>query len=183
MLQSQTQCKANFQAIFNTFSENHTQINNDLQGTHNTLTFQENKGADPATGSDQVALYTNLVGSPGVPVLFYRPHNSATPIQLTYKSISTTPTLNNQYSFVAGPFVVYIGHIPAAIDGQVITLSPSTTLLYVQTSSLNRPDTKRFGVPVTGIISGLSQFTIKFVPLSNSVGPDIDLYYFAIGKE
>lgn len=181
MLKSQSQCKANFQAINNVFSENHIPLNQELEGKHGMTVFQENKGVDPATGADQLALYTNLVG--GKPVLFFRPHNSGTPIQMTADSISTVaPTTygnNDQYTFMAGPFRIYVGRIINALNNQVKVLAPTSTILYVQTTGIYPPNFSKNPTPVIGVITG-SGFTIKFKTAQNPPA-NLDLTYFAVG--
>jgi hypothetical protein len=134
MLQSQPQIRANFQAIFAAFAQNHENLNQPLQGAHDVILFKEK--SDPTTDANQIALYTKPISS--LPCLFYRPNSSQDPIQLTYSSISTgkdnaTPSkyLLQQYSFLAGPFVVYTGIFNDIASGYLATMTPSTTLLYV----------------------------------------------------
>jgi hypothetical protein len=183
MLKSQFQIRANFQAINTAFAQNHVKLNNsEQQGKHSLLLF-EPQSSDPTTTVGQVALYTKLVNS--VPMLFYRPQSNATPIQMTYPSIltglqSTDPNVwyPQQYSFVAGPFVVYAGIIIAATNGQTITLTPSSTLLYVQLTAQTVKEGQGVAVPATpSNISGNS-FNINFNGL---VGPN-NFYYLAVGK-
>ncbi len=185
MVISQPQIKANFQAINSVFARNHVRLNSETtgnsQGMHNVLTLRVQIG-DPTTTVDQIALYTKLVA--GNAMLFYRPSNNQTPIQLTYPSISvglqsTQPDvyLPQQYSYVAGPFVVYIGVI-SVNDGDVITLSPTTTLLYVGlvtvASYAGAIGSSAAATSITG-----SQFTAR-VPSSIVSGPKL-LYYLAVG--
>jgi len=177
MLKSQSQCKSNFQAINTVFAENHIPLNNELEGKHALFDFIENGVVDPATGVDQVALYTKLVSSQ--PVLFYRPHSNATPIQMTYTSINTTPSNTDQYTFMAGPFVIYVGYIDSALQGQVKNLTPSTTLLYVQTTGVLGSNPLKLPVPCIGEITGPGQFTIRFT--TSGTPPNVNIYYFAVG--
>lgn len=179
MLQSQSQIKANFQAINNVFAENHIALNQENEGKHSLIDFQQNSGVDPATGADQVALYTKLVGGPGVPVLFYRPHNSATPIQMTYSSINTNIASTDQYTFMAGPFIIYIGFIKSALNGTPKNLTPSSTLLYVHTTGILASNPTKLPVPCIGEITGAGQFTIRFT--NSGTPPNMDIYYFAVG--
>jgi hypothetical protein len=177
ILQSQAQIRANYQAINVVFSNNHVPMNENLQGMHAVLTMRPQSG-DPTTDSTHVALYNKLDGS-SIPELFFRPNSNQTPIQLTYPSLSTTSGAAQQYSFVAGPFVVYGGKITNATKGQVVTLSPSTTLLYVGLTTANflgSPTSIPQAVPTS--ISG-SSFTIQFQ--TQVAGTTLDVYYLAIG--
>jgi hypothetical protein len=177
ILQSQAQIKANFQAISAAFSDNHVGLTQDptFSGMHDVLTLRP-QGSDPTTSATQIALYNKLVSS--VPELFFRPNNSQTPIQLNYPSIKADSS-NTQYSFVAGPFIVYGGFISAPTNGQVVTLSPGITLLYVDLTAANStisPTVPSMAVPTS--ITGNS-FTIKYQN-TGGIG-SFDVYYFAIG--
>ena len=187
MLISQPQIRANFQAIATTFAQNHESLNSSLQGYHDVLTFRQQNG-DPVTTAGQVALYTKQVAST-YPALFYAPQSSQTPIQMTYQTLVTgsnnaTPPvyLTTQQSFIAGPFVIYMGYIAGATVGQGVIVSPVTTLLYVGLSVLNTG----IGALVsstacaTGINTspGTGTFLIQFSTVSTSQ----NIYYFAIGK-
>ena len=142
---------------------------------------------DPTTSATQVAIYNKLVtyGAAQIPNLFYRPNSNQTPIQMTYPSISTgldngTPPkyLIQQYSFVAGPFIIYGGLISAPTNGKVVTLTPGTNLLYVDIICANV-------VPQAGIVIAVAiptnvtgtSFTISF-----SSTLKFDIYYLAIGQ-
>lgn len=135
MLESLPQIRANFQAINTVFSENHEDLNSEFQGMHTVLNLTSQTG-NPTTSEAQISLYTKTVSSNTV--LFYEPNSSQTPIQMTYPSISTgknnaTPPvyLTTQQTFLPGPFVFYSGLIVGANQGQTITLTPSSTLIYV----------------------------------------------------
>jgi hypothetical protein len=187
MLQSQGQCRANFQAINAVFSENHIPMNttgNSVQGMHSLLLFREQSGAtpDPVTSSSQIALYTKAVSS--ISALFFAPNNTQSPIQLTYPSISTglqstdpDVYLPQQYSFVAGPFVIYGGLLTNVTNGSTITLSPTSTLIYAGLVMLsNTIGILQYGIPQ---ISG-SGFTVQYVTNSSPNKPSF--YYLAIGQ-
>lgn len=183
-LQSYGQLRSNFQAIDAAFADNHIGLTRDpeFSGMHSVLTMRPT--TDPTTGVDQVALYNKLVG--GIPELFFRPNNSQTPIQLTYPSIQTGLQSVNpdvyyarQYTFSAGPFIIYGGIILNPSDGDSITLSPGTTLISVDLVAVN-PSTvvvPAYAVP-TNILG--TSFTIRF---SGSFVPPhkTDLFYFAVG--
>jgi hypothetical protein len=152
---------------------------------HDALTLVNT--IDPTLSSTQVAIYNKIVSN--VPKLFFMPSNPGSPqspIQLTYSSIrtglqTTTPVVYypTQYSFVAGPFIVYGGIIKAPTNGQVVTLTPGTTLLYVDLIATNNNFASSL-VPAYAIptsITGTS-FTIKY---QNPGAGTIDVYYFAIG--
>jgi hypothetical protein len=186
ILQSYFQLRANFQAINTTFAEDHVSYNQNQEfaGMHNVLSMAP-QNADPATSATQIALYNKLVTS--VPALFYRPSSSQTPIQLTYPSIQTglQPSgvyYPQQYTFVAGPFVIYAGILKDIVAGQNVTLSPFATLLYADLVVAN--STISPSIPAYAIATNLtgSTFTIQY---QANEGPTatihMDAYYFAIG--
>ena len=191
MLQSQPQIRANFQAIFAAFAQNHENLNQPLQGAHNVILFKEK--SNPTTDANQIALYTKQVPPvTGLRCLFYMPNSSQNPIQLTYPSISTgkdtaTPPkyLVQQYSFLAGPFVVYGGIFKSVSSGQLITMTPSTTLLFIgltingahSTVSPGPGDANIFATACATNIS-TNTFNIQF----DSSLPTQDVSYFIIGK-
>lgn len=143
---------------------------------HTVLTLRPQIG-DPTTLANQTALYNKLDGS-GNPEIFYRPNNNQTPIQLTYPSLNTTQGAAQQYSFVAGPFVIYGGIIKNATNGQTITLTPVTTLLYVGLTSANVVPKGLLSLSsVATNISGNS-FVISYSAPSIT---STDVYYLAIG--
>ncbi len=179
MIKSQGQLRANYQAINRVFSENHVQMNNDeFKGMHNFLNFRVQ--ANPATSTTQIALFTKISGSPE---LFFMPSNSQTPIQLTMSNLSTGLQSTNpdiylpdQYSFVAGPFIIYGGRINGVTNGQIKVLSPSSTLLYAGVVTIFKD---KVGNPQSfvGTLTGSS-----FPILINPILTPQDVYYFAIGK-
>lgn len=181
ILQSQAQIRANFQSINNVFSNNHFPLNGDpeFQGMHVVLTMRPQNVTDPSTDATHVAFYNKLVST--IPQLFFRPNSNQTPIQLTYQSINTSKTSPQQYSFVAGPFVVYGGKIHNPTNGQTVTLTPTTTLLYVGLTSANvvfKGANVLAAIPTS--ISG-SSFNISYSGTAASVITSLDVYYLAIG--
>lgn len=189
--QSQYQIKSNFQSIFTVFANNHAALNTDFQGMHNVLTMRP-QNSDPSTAADQIALY-NKLDSNSIPELFFRPQSNATPIQLTYPSLQTDLQSKNpnvyyqqQYTFAAGPFVIYGGKITNASNGQTVTLTPTSTLIYVGLVIANYKFTSS-GIPnfvvsaVPGNISG-SAFKIMTGTIPPAAGITFDVYYIAIGK-
>ncbi len=177
ILQSQPQIRTNFQIINNAFADNHLGLtkNQDFSGMHNVLTLRP-QTIDPATSATQIAIYNKLVST--IPEMFFRPNNSQTPIQLTYPSIKVDST-NTQYSFVAGPFVFYFGFIANPTNGQVVNLSPGTTLLDVDIiidSYKGSPTAVAMAIPIN--IAGNS-FTIKTQVFSGST--TFNIFYMAIG--
>jgi len=189
MVQSQKQIYTNFNVMNTVWTQNHVNLTAlDNQGMHNSLTFRIQTG-DPSTSATQVALYTKAVG--GLPNLFFRPNSSQTPIQLTYPAIQTglqtiTPPVYypQQYTFLAGPFVVYMGVLTGVTAGSPYTLSPTSTLLYAQATSVPFYDpafpTLQRNIPIFPSVSG-SIMTLNF---SNPpTGPaTLTIYYFAIGQ-
>ena len=192
ILQSYSQLKSNFQAIDAAFSDNHVGLTNttDLVGKHNILTLQP-QTLDPATSATQVALYNKLDGS-SIPQMFFRPSNNLTPIQMTYTSLqtgmnTTTTYFPEQYTFSAGPFIIYGGIIVKPSDGDTKTLTPGTTLIYVDLIATNSTikvtgapgNIPPFAYAIPTNITGTT-FTIRFDPNANE---KMDLYYFAIGLQ
>lgn len=174
MLQSQGQIKANFQAINSAFAQNHSALNQPTQGMHDLLLFRS-QTSDPVTSATQIALYTKLVST--FPCLFFMPNSTQTPIQLTYPSIKVDST-NTQYSFVAGPFVIYGGVINAAVQNQLVILTPFTTLKYVGlvAQTLNQNPVFFQYVCATNIIG--NSFNIQF----SSASAPLNVSYLAIGQ-
>jgi hypothetical protein len=182
MVVSQPKLLSNFQTIFSVFTKNHVNLNasdpGKLQGMHTVLILREQTG-DPATAIDQVALYVKSVSSSTM--LFYRPSNNQTPIQLTYPSISTGLQSTNpdvflpqQYSFMPGPFVIYFGTI-SINDGQIVTLLPATTLVFVSVIQKNAAAAGKQNAAATNIVG--NQFTVR-IPFNTQ--PQT-ISYIAIG--
>lgn len=173
--QSQRQIKANFQAIQQVFANNHASLSSDSEfyGMHNVLTMKTT--TDPVTSADQIGLYTKVVGS--VVQLFFKPNDIQNPIQLTYDSINTNPANKQQYSFIAGPFVIYIGELTGITNNQVITLSPTKTLIYVgvNQSSPSYSTADNYPINVTNIAG--SAFTVT----QSGYTKPFNIYYFAVG--
>lgn len=180
ILQSQGQLKANFQAINNAFASNHAGLTMDssIGGMHNSMIMQA-QGSDPTTSANEVAIYNKLVST--IPNLFLRPASDGTAIQMTYPSIKADSS-NTQYSFVAGPFIIFGGYLANITQNQVVTLSPGTTLLYVDLVLTNivkpNPGVAMQAVPTT-LNTPANSFTIKFSPKGAST--TYDAYYFAVG--
>lgn len=188
ILQSQAQILSNFQAINATFGDNHSNLttNNETLGMHKVMTMRP-QASDPTTSATQTALYNKLVSS--IPALFFMPNSAQTPIQLTYPSIKTgnngaTPPVffPQQYSFVAGPFIVYGGFLENVTNGFTVTLTPGTNLIYVDLTMTNLP---RFtgGGPFSGTAAATNISGTSFVVNYQGTIPPIvpDIYYMAIG--
>lgn len=180
---SQQQILANFQAINNTFLIDHVALTavEDV-GQHKSLTFRPQVG-NPTTGADQSALYTKLDGS-NLPQLFFRPSSDQTPIQLTNSNLNTVQTgasIDTQSSFLAGPFTIYMGIVRNATNLQVVTLLPSSTLIYVGLSTIlsNTRIPTAFNIASAVNIAG-NQFTIRYMPIA-SFTPTPIIYYMAVG--
>ena len=183
-LQSGSQIRANFQAINAAFNTNHVGLTEDssISGMHNVLTLRP-QSDDPTTSSSQTAIYCKLANS--IPQLFFRPNSNQTAIQLTYPSISTglnnaSPPeyLTQQYSFLAGPFIIYGGQLSNVSNGTIITLSPGTTLLYVDLTVIGIGGSSgKFFTAATTNITGTS-FTIS----TQDTLPNQNYYYMAVGK-
>jgi hypothetical protein len=185
ILQSQAQLKANFQAIGQAFSNNHIPLtsDSDFSGMHNVITLRPQTG-DPTTGVDQTAIYNKIVAS--IPEMFFRPNSDQTPIQMTYPSIrtglQTAPDtyFPDQYSFAAGPFIIYGGLIKGVSNGDGKTLAPGTNLIYIDliVVSLAFPtQTKCYEAIPTNILG--TSFNMTWSP---TILDKLDIYYFAIGQ-
>lgn len=186
---SQKQILANFQAIAAAFSENHSALGLGTQGQHIALVLRP-QGSDPTTSATETAIYQKLVT--GIPNWFYRPSSNQTPIQMSYPSIVTgiqsmNPTVYfpQQYSFMAGPFVVYMGKIVNPTNGQTVTLTPVTTLRYVGLSVTNYKFTgtvpSSFFPTAIPTSVAANSFNISFTTAKPS-NVSLDIYYLAIGN-
>ena len=188
MLKSQQQIRTNFQAINAVFGTNHLSMNSEINvGRHNLLLMRPpsvNPALDPTTTANQIALYQKIVA--GTPQLFFRPNSNQTPIQMTNSNLltgimSTAPVTYflKQYSFLAGPFTIYGGLIKGATNGQVVPLTPATTLVYVglniEFTEPIVPETSTGAFPTS--VSG-SSFTISYAP---DLGSPQNIFYLAIG--
>jgi hypothetical protein len=173
---------ANFQSINSTWLIDHVALTavEDV-GKHNALTFRPQVG-DPTTSATQSALYSKLDGS-SIPQLFFRSNSNPTPIQLTNSNLNTVQTGapgSTQTSFLAGPFTIYMGFILNCPDTQLVTLLPSSTLLYVGLSThLNGTDVP--GLASTSVATNIvgNTFIIRY-NTTQITNPNI--YYMAIGQ-
>jgi hypothetical protein len=187
---SQRQILINFQSIFQAFANNHSALGLGTQGKHRVLILKDQTLAgDPATSPTQIAIYQKIIG--GNPSWFYRPISNGTPIQMSYQSVktgllSTNPDVyfSDQYSFIAGPFVVYAGKVTNPSNNQLVTLLPSTTLRYVGLTVTNYKFTGT-GTPAAiavAIPTSVSGNTFKISYQTRPAGLTYDVYYVAIGN-
>lgn len=182
---SQKQILANFQAIANTWLIDHVPLTADEDvGKHTSLTFRP-QSVDPTTAIGQIALYNKLITS--VPQLFYRPSLNQTPIQLSNSNLNTLQTgatADAQSSFLAGPFTIYFGFFPNCPLGQIITLLPASTLLYVGLSTI-LPSGVPVGQATTTAPFGMAgnQFQVTYNNNADGIpNPKLPtIYYTAIG--
>lgn len=176
ILQSFFQLRANFQAINSSYADNHVGLTEDEnQGMHNYLLYKD-QAVDPTTSADQVAFYNKIVSS--IPQLFYMPNNAQTPIQMTSEWVKTDSS-NTQYSFMAGPFVVYGGLVSNPTQGQTVTLTPNKTLRYVDLTVVNSSLTGNSGgVMAIPTSIAANSFNISYQPTTST----FNVYYFAIGN-
>jgi len=184
ILQSAGQLRANFRSINNAFSDNHVGLtqSSEKSGLHNVLTLRTT--TDPTTSATQTAIYNKLVAT--IPAMFYRPSSDQTPIQMTYPSIQTgiqtapSTYYAQQYSFCAGPFIIYGGLLLNVTNPQTVNLSPGTTLLSVElviANPINYGPPLNIGVAATNIAGTSFDITAStFIS-----GTEIDIYYLAIG--
>ncbi len=173
---SQRQILVNFQSIFRAMANNHSPLGLGTQGKHTVLILRDQTSAgNPTTSATQTAIYQKLVA--GVPNWFYRPASNGTPIQISYPSIDVT-TVNANYTFVAGPFVVYTGKVVNPMNGDTVTLLPSTTLRYVGLGVNNFSGTGSIVASAAATNISGNSFKIQF-----QAGSAIrDIYYLAIGN-
>lgn len=178
---SQKQMLANFQAINQSFFKNHVGLtSNEDAGKHKVLLMRPT--TDPTTSSAQCALYNKLITS--VPQLFYRPASNGTPIQMSNSNLNTVQTgapPGTQVSFLAGGFTIYMGFVVNCPNLQVVTLTPSTTLIYVGLTTLFPRGQIPANIPKipTAINLSINQFTVTYGNFSPATNPTI--YYMAIG--
>lgn len=185
ILQSAAQIRANFQTINQVFAENHVPLTADksIVGMHNIVVFRNQTGGDPTTTANQIALYNKLVST--IPNLFFRPSNNQTAIQLTYPSIVNTGL--TQYSFMAGPFIIFYGFISIPTNGQIVTLSPGSSLIYADlTMSYLNPNPGTGVAPATAAATLLNtpanSFTIRYpTGFTFASNPNGGVFYFAVG--
>jgi hypothetical protein len=184
ILQSYTQLRANFQAINTTFAANHIGLRQDatISGMHRVLTMNPQVG-DPTVAAGQIAIYNKLDAN-NVPSLFFKAPDPASPVQLTYESLNTSPVDEiyplQQYTFAAGPFIIYGGYIERPItQGQAVTLSPGTSLIYV--GALMANINSLIPTSIAPKITTGTTFTINFQTPPGNPPATFDLYYFAIG--
>jgi len=183
ILQSFGQLRANFRAINNAFADNHVGLtqNDNISGKHTVLTLRVDatKPVDPATSASQIAIYNKLVAM--IPAIFYRPSSNQTPIQLTYPSIKADSS-NTQYSFAAGPFIVYGGFIANVGLGVSVNLTPGTNIRSVDVILANfKPTSLSASVPVaaaTNIVGNSFDIVTRLL----ADGSTADAYYFAVGQ-
>lgn len=182
---SQRQMLANFQAINQSFFENHVGLtSNEDIGRHDLLLLRP-RNSDPTTIASQNALYNKLVSS--VPQLFFRPASNGTPIQMSNSNLNTVQTgspPSTQSSFLFGGFTIYMGFIPNCLNMQVVSLTPSTTLRYVGLSMFFPTGTIPLNIPkiATAINIGSgnpNEFTVTYGNFSPT--NPVTVYYTAIG--
>lgn len=180
LLQSQPELLQNFALSLQSWNANHITFNQDDGGKHR-LTSLRKQTVDPATAADENALYSKEGIPAGQPLLFYRPHSNATPIQMTYPSVVNTG--DAQYSYMAGPFIFYFGKIASATNGQIVALTPASTLITV----LLQISSKKY-FPVGNQNPFAQAFNVNIPPSSfqvlliNTPPASInDVYYIAVG--
>lgn len=184
---SQMQLKANFNAINTAFARNHIALGQADQGMHNSLLFRA-QALDPTTIGGQGCLYNKLTGPNSIPQIYFRSNNDQTPVQLTNSNYSVSLNEGVQYSlstFVAGAFTVYTGYVINATQNQLITLTPSTTLIYVGLGTSITQEVSGI-VPKTAVATNVSvnSFNIRY-PLTMILDPAPAkrpiIYYLAVG--
>lgn len=178
---SQKQLLANYQAIFNTFSKNHVVLNSvtNTIGHHTAFTMPR-QASDPTTLANQIAFY-NKFDANTVPQLFFRPPSNQTPIQMTNSNYSVldSPTTFRVSTFLPGPMTLYLGFIRNATMNQLVTLTPSTNLVYVGLTTVLTAKPATTIVPVYAVPTDITGNTFK-IAFPTSISDPI-IYYMAIG--
>jgi hypothetical protein len=179
ILQSQRQIRANFQAMAAAWSVNHTQLtgNMDLQGMHNNFSLRP-QTPDPATGATEVGLYNKIVSS--IPQLFFRPNNSQTSIQMSYQNVKVDDS-DTQFTFMAGPFIIYAGKIIQPVNGVLVVLSPGSSLIHIDLIATNIKIVPT--IPPTAVATNLSgmSFNVQYQMIASGQPIPFDLFYFGVG--
>jgi hypothetical protein len=174
-LQSGKQIRSNFQSIASAFAENHSSLtaNTDFSGNHTVLTMLPIKApaVPPVTDANQVAIYNKIVGGPATPELFFKPNNNQTEIQLTFPTMKVDNT-DDQYTFMAGPFIVFAGNFISTSQNQLVTLVSATTLVYV---GLMFTGGLASGLPINVVGNSFN------VHRTQNPSPNQRVYYIAIG--
>ncbi len=177
---SQKQMISNFQAINESFFQNHVGLTAEEDiGKHDLLSLVPQSG-DPTTTITQSAIYNKLVSS--VPQLFFRPNSNQTPIQLSNENLDTLQTGASgsvQSSFMAGPFTIYFGYVINCPNPQSVTLLPASNLIYVglSTSHLGSVFLPNISIATTIVAN---TFIIEY---NFPVGATLPVvYYMAVGK-
>lgn len=182
---SQSQIRANYQAINEAFAENHAGLTQDvtIRGKHNMLVLQDQGMTDPTTSANEIAVYNKLVSS--IPNVFLRPSSNQTPIQMTYSSIGITTSPNyglQQYTFMAGPFLIHGGRIATPANNQTVILTPLTTILHVSLNMVNYKKTSTGLGPLETVIpTAISGNSFKILFVTQPAGVTFDVYYLVVG--
>jgi hypothetical protein len=179
MAVSQPQVLNNFTAINSAWSVDHIPLTaTDNVGMHNALNMVKQSGT-PRTSSSQVGLYVAADGS-GNPQIFYCPNSSQTPIQLTLSAINVGATVQNQYSYMAGPFYVFIGNTGVEASGYVWTPQISgRTLIYAQATAATVKNTKGEQIGYT-VLTSISGGTVIFTYNTQPNTPNANMYYLVV---
>ncbi len=181
------QLRTNFTQIFNAFGENHVQLTDlgdPTTGMHTQLELVR-QGSDPATGSDEVALYSKT-GVGGAPQVFFRPSSSGTPIQMSsFGVVSTGP---NYQSFFAGPYIILFGLLTNVANATPVlfaTYYPAVTFSEIEFVSVQKTGSKANPRASTNYASAtnisITGFTIGNI-INTNTADTTDIYYFVVGK-
>lgn len=175
-----------FASVFSTTiltnTYNHTAVNTQNQGDHETVILQDQVTTDPVINDNFACLYCKDAPSKAgtQPQLFLRipkylpnqfvgknaPNN---PIQLTYNQVNTT---GPQYqSFLPGGYLLYFGQTTISNPqvSKVITLSPAPTKIIIAIAYANTANGNGGAIKVSTNITSNQQFTIFSQSFAGSV--------------
>ncbi len=176
---SKLQLRANFQAINEAFTENHVTLTegNDSIGFHNEFTLRP-QSVDPTLFTNQCALYNKLVS--GVPQLFFR-SGVSTPIQWSNSNVSTADN-DNCYSFMAGPFTIFVGIIRNCLPVDSKTFSQVTTLLSASLGTVGKanPNSRSINAIPVSLVGNVLNIRYDPVVLKPPATTQV-VYYTVIG--
>jgi hypothetical protein len=180
--------QTDFSQFASVFANNHTVVNSQNQGDHETIVMQ-NQTSNPTITNNMAVLYSKNASSKAgtQPQLFlripiYLPNKYVTrspgnpPMQLTYNQVNTT---GPQYqSFLAGGYLLFFGQTSISNPATTIqiTLSPAPTKIILAMAYANST-TAGVSRGVATEIDSNSQFTISTVAFTS---PNVPFTWIAI---
>lgn len=109
---------SNFEAINELLSVNHVGFSDSTNFGKHTFTSLVFQGSDPATSSNEMALYSKTSTDLNGAEIFYRYPNSGTVVQLTGTSSGNGGSLNtNGYSYLTSSLIMKWGQVSGVVAG------------------------------------------------------------------